>query len=72
MEHPQKRTRSPNHKLIQQRQLVATIFHTFDQIDDQGFKQVDEWQNIIAIKVLILQEVLEGAHPEIGLECHEE
>ena len=47
------------------------MLHALDQVDDQGLEQVDQRQDIVAVKVLILEEVFEAADPEIGLERHE-
>lgn len=48
------------------------MFHALDQVDNEGLEQIYQRQDIVPVKVLVLEEVLEGAHPEVRLEGHEE
>ena len=72
MEHSKKWTCCNNNEFIQKRQFVIISLHALDQINNEGLQQVDERKYVVSVKILILQKVFEGAHPEVRLEGNEE
>ena len=71
MKHPEQWTGCHNDKLIKQGEFVPGFFHAGDQVDDQWLEQVDQCKDVVTVEVLVFEEFLEGAHPEIGFECDE-
>ena len=72
MEHSKQRTCCDYNKFIQKRQFVIISLHALNQINNEGLEQVDERKYVISVKILILQKVFEGTHPEVRLEGNEE
>ena len=71
MQHAQERTCSHYDELIQHRQLPSLVFHWSHQVDDQRLQEVNQRENVILVEELILEEVFEGANPQICLESDE-
>ena len=72
VEHSKKWTCCDYNEFIQKRQFVIISLHALNQINNEGLEQVDERKYVISVKILILQKVFEGTHPEVRLEGNEE
>ena len=71
MEHSEQGACGHHHKFIKQGKLIVAVLHAFDQVYDKRLEQIDQRQDIVPVKVLIFEEVFEGADPEVGLEGDE-
>ena len=59
VEHAQKWACCHHYEFIQEGQLVTSVLHALDQIDDEGFEQLNKRKDVIAVEILVLEELFE-------------